>query len=126
MLPLATIHEIDRLLKAGNSSQRKIARRLGVSRGTVAAIATGRRGIYGKVPEDEASKSLAPQSPPVRCPECGFLIYRPCQVCRARGYRQQQRALRTMRPARGRLQTRRAASRSAAVPRRALQRARVA
>jgi len=126
MLPLATIQEINRLVRDGQLSQRKIARQLGVSRGTVAAIASGRRGIYGKEPEDESSRSLAPQSPPVRCPACGFLIYMPCLVCRARDFRRQKQKLRTLLAARGGARPRRLALRAAVARRRAVDRVRVA
>jgi hypothetical protein len=88
MLPIATIHEIDRLLKAGQLSQRKIAKRLRVSRGTVQALAAGRRGLFGREPVDALSDSLTPAGPPERCPHCGYLVYLPCLVCRARSYRQ--------------------------------------
>jgi hypothetical protein len=96
MLSIAIVEQIDRLLKDGQVSQRKIAKQLGVSRGTVAAIASGRRGLYGKEPDSLASASLTPHSPPVRCPECGCLIYMPCLVCRARNYRQQRKLLRIL------------------------------
>jgi len=53
MLALAVVEEIERLLQEGTLSQRKIARRLNVSRGTVAAIASGQRGLYGREAESE-------------------------------------------------------------------------
>jgi len=83
MLPTALVHEIDRLLKQGELSHRKIAARLGVSRGVVSAIAKGRRGLYGKESDDEP-RSLTPTLPPARCPRCGYRIYPPCLVCCAR------------------------------------------
>ena len=126
MLPLATIEEIDRLLRDGQLSQRKIAKQLGVSRGTVAAVATGRRGMYGKEPEDETLHSLAPQSPPERCPGCGFLVYMPCLVCSARSYRLQKKALRTMLAVQQKLRSRRLARRVDVAFHRAADRARVA
>ena len=43
MLALTVVQQIEQLLKEGQLSQRKIAARLGVSRGTVGAIADGRR-----------------------------------------------------------------------------------
>ena len=55
MLATATVREIDRLLKKGELSQRKIAAQLGVSRGIVGAIASGRRGLYGRNPSDDLS-----------------------------------------------------------------------
>jgi hypothetical protein len=84
MLPTALVHEIDRLLREGQLSHRKIAARLGVSRGTVSAIAGGRRGLYGKDPADKKHPSLAPASPPTRCPRCGYRVYLPCLICVAR------------------------------------------
>ena len=87
MHPTALIHEIDRLLKQGGLSHRRIAARLGVSRGTVSAIATGRRGLYGKEPIEEDHRSLAPASPPTRCPHCGYRVYPPCLICQARQHK---------------------------------------
>ena len=46
MIAHAMVGEIRRLLDEGLMSQRKIARRLGVSRGTVHAIARGKRPDY--------------------------------------------------------------------------------
>lgn len=90
MLPTALVHEIDRLVRDGKLSQRQIATHLNVSRGIVSAIARGRRGLYGKDPLDDDSP-LAPTSPPVRCPHCGYRVYEPCIVCRTRAHRQRQR-----------------------------------
>ena len=87
MLPTALIHEIDRLLKQGELSHRKIAARLGVSRGTVSAIAAGRRGLYGKDSPDENSRSLSSASPPTRCPRCGYRVFPPCLICEARQHK---------------------------------------
>lgn len=87
MLPTALIHEIDRLLKQGELSHRKIAARLGVSRGTVSAIAAGRRGLYGKDTPDENSHAHSPSSPPTRCPRCGYRIHPPCLICEARHHK---------------------------------------
>jgi hypothetical protein len=83
MLPTATIQEIDRLLHEGKLSHRQIAARLNISRGTVGAIASGRRGLHGKGPVDDSSCcSLTPRSPPDRCPRCGYRVYAPCLICR--------------------------------------------
>jgi hypothetical protein len=84
MLPTATILEIDRLLKEGRLSQRQIASRLKVSRGTISAIAHGRRGLYGNDP-DEVRPAHA--SPPARCPTCGYCVYLPCRICKIRRLR---------------------------------------
>jgi hypothetical protein len=86
MLSQTIILEIDRLLKEGQLSQRKIARRLGVSRGTISAIARGRRRLHGKEPWREKRSAG-----PARCPACGYRVYLPCMICRAREYREQYR-----------------------------------
>ncbi|MEX2309487.1 MAG: helix-turn-helix transcriptional regulator [Pirellulales bacterium] len=88
MLPKALIHEIDRLLKQGGLSHRKIAARVGVSRGVVSAIANGRRGLFGKNPEDDR-RTHVPNSPPMRCPCCGYRVYLPCLICEARQHKYQ-------------------------------------
>lgn len=87
MLTTAMVHEIDHLLKEGRLSQRQIAARLGISRGTVGAIAIGRRGLFGKEPAAEPGQPSASPSPPVRCPHCGHRVYAPCLICQARKYR---------------------------------------
>lgn len=92
MLALEMVHEIDRLLQAGELSQRTIAERLGVSRGTVAAIAKGERALFGRTDVSDDSHHSR-QLPPQRCPKCGFLIHPPCLVCRTRTYRQGRRAI---------------------------------
>ena len=85
MLARSLVEEIDRLLKLGNVSQRKIAAQLNVSRGTVAAIASGRRGLFGHEPDDDQS-ALVPRSPPERCRRCGYRVYMPCLICRSRDF----------------------------------------
>jgi hypothetical protein len=87
MLATELILEIDRLLKEGELSHRKIAARLDVSRGTVSAIAHGRRGLYGKDAAEEKRRPLAPATPPIRCPRCGYRVFLPCLICLARHHR---------------------------------------
>jgi transcriptional regulator with XRE-family HTH domain len=87
MLSTALIHEIDRLLKEGELSHRKIADRLGVSRGVVDGLANGRRGLYGKEPDDEDRRSLATAT---RCTHCGYRVYMPCLICQAREHKYNQ------------------------------------
>lgn len=112
MLALSVVEEIDRLLKEGELSQRQIAVRLKVSRGTVSAIARGERGLFGRTPEGD-QPSEAPVLPAERCPKCGFLVYQPCLVCRTREYRHGRRVLaalaggRSSAPRRGRQLVRR-------------------
>jgi hypothetical protein len=91
MLATPLVQEIDRLLKEGKLSQRKIAARLGVSRGTVGAIAGGRRGLHGKDPQADAFAARCASLPPVRCPHCGYRVYQPCLVCRARRHRERRK-----------------------------------
>src|SRR6478736_1602374 len=95
MLPIALVNEIDSLLHEGTLSQRKIASRLGVSRGVVSAIANGRRALYGQDPFAKHSP-LVPTSPPTRCPTCGYRVYLPCLVCRTREHNQRQTILRIL------------------------------
>ena len=93
MLSLALVEEISRLLAEGQLSHRKIAAKLGVSRGTVGAIASGRRGMYGHEPGAE-NLSLNQQSALAeRCPTCGAMVYKPCLLCRSREYKQRQERL---------------------------------
>jgi len=94
MLPLAKVEEIRRLLDEGSLSQRKIAARLGVSRGTVNSIASGKRGLFGREPVAAGPDLYDPDQPPERCRGCGALVYMPCLLCRTRRYVQRQRALR--------------------------------
>jgi hypothetical protein len=83
MLPVALITEIDRLLRAGELSQRKIAAHLGVSRGVVSAISHGRRGLHGKE-TDPTRIPLHHARAPSRCPNCGYRVQLPCLICKAR------------------------------------------
>ncbi len=82
MLPLHQVQEVQRLLDQGEISRREIARRLGLARGTVQAIALGRRGLFGR--QEDAEQRPAP---PERCPGCGKLVQMPCVYCRAVAYR---------------------------------------
>jgi hypothetical protein len=92
MLSTALVHEIDRLLREGELSQRQIAARLRVSRGTVGAIASGERGLHGKE-RRKTYTPLTPSSPPTRCPRCGYRVYVPCIICSVREHRRGQRLL---------------------------------
>ncbi|MGA7700486.1 MAG: hypothetical protein WCB27_12815 [Thermoguttaceae bacterium] len=82
MLAAKTVIEIQRLLDAKTHSQRRIAALLGVSRGSVAAIASGRRRAELADECDDAPAEHA--GPPARCPGCGGLVYMPCLLCRLR------------------------------------------
>lgn len=91
MLSLYQVTEIKQLLDARQLSQRAIAQKLGVSRGTVHAIASGRRGVHGR--ESPGACVQTPLAPPVRCPGCGKRVYLPCVYCRAVDYARRQRSL---------------------------------
>jgi len=93
MLPLVLVEEIRRLLDEEQLSHRKIAAKLHVSRGTVGAIASGRRGIYGREPGLDAASLACLDLAPERCLSCGALVYKPCVLCNARAYRQRQSRL---------------------------------
>jgi hypothetical protein len=95
MLTLAVVEEIAFHLEAGLLSQRAIAKKLSVSRATVRDIADGRRGKFGR--EDDVEPEEPERSdPPVRCPECGYLVHLPCLACRTREYRRAQLILARM------------------------------
>lgn len=84
MIAPKIVAEIRRLLVEEKISQRKIGRLAGVSRGTVAAIASGKRPDYEELYRQSWDESDEPAGPPERCPGCGGLVYMPCQLCRAR------------------------------------------
>jgi hypothetical protein len=88
MLTTAVVQEIDRLIREGELSQRQIAARLCVGRGTISAIASGRRGLYGKDPR--ALHLPVRTSRPIRCPQCGYRVYLPCLICRVREHQSRQ------------------------------------
>jgi len=75
--------EIRQLLAEGELSQRQIARETGISRETVAGIASGRR------PDDD--DPIRPAEPPERCPGCGNTVYMPCRRCLAENAKAVQR-----------------------------------
>jgi len=76
--------EIRALLAEGQISQRKIAQRLGVSRGTVNAIACGRRPDYTARRRESPTDFTPPSGLPARCPTCGGLVQMPCLACHVR------------------------------------------
>ena len=83
MIAPARIAEVRRLLAEGVHSQRAIARLTGISRGTVTAVAAGRRPDYVPRPQADASSPL-PRGPCRRCRRCGALVYMPCHACAIR------------------------------------------
>lgn len=96
MLPRATVEEVRRLLDEGELSHRKIAEKLDVSRGTVGAIGSGRRGLYGREPDSGEPTLCCLDIPPERCRGCGAMVYKPCVLCRAREFRARQDRLKDL------------------------------
>jgi hypothetical protein len=90
MLAPGVVDEIRSLLASESFSQGEIARRLGVSRGTVNAIATGRRTAEPARPSAGEDFTYG-QGPPRRCPGCGGLVQMPCLACRVRAIQRRQR-----------------------------------
>jgi len=85
MIRDSVVQEVRRLLFAEGLSQRAVSAKVGVSRGTVHAIARGKRPDRIRAfPEDPG---VWHASPPQRCPGCGGLVYMPCLLCRVRALR---------------------------------------
>ena len=76
MIESQKILMVIRLLKEKKISQRNIARIMGISRGSVSAIARGK--IRRDFMEDV---KIHPKGAWVRCPECGGKTQMPCTVC---------------------------------------------
>lgn len=84
MLAPWVVQRVKQLLAEGRHSQRQIAQITGVSRGTVHALATGKR---RDPPEAKPGGSHADEPPPgavQRCNGCGALVQTPCLLCRVR------------------------------------------
>ncbi|MEE8451500.1 MAG: winged helix-turn-helix transcriptional regulator [Thermoguttaceae bacterium] len=84
MIAPSIVSEIRDLLGKGEISQREIARRLGISRGTVNAIALGRRADRSAGRRHDPSEFIPPAGVPVRCPTCGGKVQMPCLACQVR------------------------------------------
>jgi len=92
MIAPVVVEEIRDLLREGEFSQRQIAQRLGVSRGTVNAIALGRRtDVVLRTPEEEGFP--APAGAAVRCPGCGGRVQMPCLLCYVREWKKSRAAV---------------------------------
>ncbi len=88
MLAHGKVKEVERLLAEGKFSQRKISKLVGVSRGTISAIANGQRPDYEALAR-ERGDDIEPQGPIERCQTCGGRVYMPCRLCRVRALQQQ-------------------------------------
>ncbi len=85
MIAPEIVEEVRRLLAQSQHGQRRIARMLGISRGTVGAIATGKRPDHeARRRKREAEGLPQPAGPPRRCPGCGGMVYLPCRACAVR------------------------------------------
>jgi transcriptional regulator with XRE-family HTH domain len=91
MIASGTISEIRCLLEEGTLSQRSIAARLGVSRGTVSAVALGKRPDYEARRRLRGEDLIPPRGVPRRCPECGRRVQMPCLACYLQSARQRGR-----------------------------------
>jgi len=92
MLATGKVLEIEKLLAEGKLSQRKIAQRVGVSRGIVSAIARGTRPDYEArhQPSGDVNEPLGDVE---RCPTCGGRVYMPCRLCHVRQVQAKEDAL---------------------------------
>ncbi len=84
MLAEAVVEQIRDLLAIGELSQRKIARRLGVSRGSVNAISQDRRPDYARSARAAGQRFPQREGVPRRCPGCGGMVQMPCLLCYVR------------------------------------------
>jgi hypothetical protein len=91
MIGAAVVREVRDLLAEGKLSQRKIAQQVGVSRGTVNAIARGKRPEYAAAPLEPGVDFRPPSGPPARCPGCGGMVRMPCLVCHVRALKELRR-----------------------------------
>ncbi len=88
MIAPEAVQRIREMLREGTHPQRKIARLTGVSRGTVGAIALGRRPDYPAKPRSGADDSSPFTGPLQRCPGCGGMVFMPCRMCQARSIKE--------------------------------------
>jgi len=91
MLPEAKVREVRQLLSEKTLSQRRIAKIVGVSRGTVTAIASGKYTQNKRGPASVDDDYFAITGPAARCPGCGGNVYLPCRLCYVRALTEIQR-----------------------------------
>jgi transcriptional regulator with XRE-family HTH domain len=87
----AIVEDVLRLLGEKKLSQRKIAKRIGISRATVGSIASGKRlPSEDRIPlgNDDFDRPLGP---PTRCKGCGGMVYLPCRLCQVRALKAKER-----------------------------------
>ncbi len=93
MLTPELVERIRGLLADGRMSRRGIAHELRVSRGSVNAIAHGRRSDYAARCQDRTISLETPTGPIERCPGCGARVQMPCLACRLRALQQFRRPI---------------------------------
>lgn len=88
MIHPSVVEEVRRLLATGTLSRKKIAGLTRISRGSVSAIASGKRQLkrptQPRIQNGERGESgefLYPSGPPARCPHCGGRVQLPCLAC---------------------------------------------
>jgi hypothetical protein len=87
MIASDIVEEIRQMLAEGGLSQRAIAGRMGVSRGTVCAIAQGKRRDQPSQLYQQDMHFNPPAGAAVRCSGCGGLVQMPCLACFIRQWR---------------------------------------
>lgn len=96
MIASDIVKEIRQMLAVGSLSQRAIAQQTGVSRGTIYAIAKGKRRDYPPQYFRKDIHFIPPAGLPVRCSGCGGLVQMPCLACSIRQWKYRRNvALRT-------------------------------
>ncbi|HBO45941.1 MAG TPA: hypothetical protein DD670_18870 [Planctomycetaceae bacterium] len=81
MITEEIIRGIQALLEQGHLSNRKIAARMGVSRGTVNSVANGTRRKQQTRHPRRPDGFTPPRGVPRRCPTCGRMVQMPCLAC---------------------------------------------
>ncbi len=93
MMPFELVLEVRRLLEEGRLSQRQIAVRLGVSRGTVFRLSQGWAPAVREKPLKRRRRRRLPlplYRIATRCPGCGGMVYAPCRLCATQEHRRRQ------------------------------------
>ena len=85
------VNDVLRLLNQGKASQRSVAHAMGISRATVAKIATGKFRPYRPRDDGNPHDSWRPTGPIGRCPTCGGRVYLPCRLCSVRALKAEER-----------------------------------
>jgi len=92
MIATTVVEEVRRMLREGRLSQRNIALRVGISRGTVNAIALDRRPDRPRRSPRGGDDFIPPAGLPRRCPDCGGIVQMPCLLCYLRARRRRELA----------------------------------